>query len=102
MSPAAANRIQTPGPGTHEITQKDMAMTRMNNTRQVFSKTDRFKHTGPVLPGIDTGVPGPGAYGAEDKLCIGQYKVGAGRRARTTPRWTLRAKIPLEFAKTSC
>merc|ERR1719424_420966 len=99
-SPAAKNRVAPPGPGTHDVGLKDMLLTRPNNVRQVFSKTDRFKHNGPILPGIDTGVPGPGSYEAHDKLCMGQYRVGAGRRARTTPRWSLRQKVPLEIAKT--
>merc|ERR1711907_574886 len=77
-SPAAANRVAPPGPGTHDIGAKDLKLTRPNNANTKFAKTDRFKHIGPVLPGIDTGVPGPGSYEADSKICLGKYIVGTG------------------------
>merc|ERR1719160_1117326 len=80
-SPAAKNRVATPGPGTHTVGDKDMRLLRPAAAKWSFSKTDRFKHIGPALPGTDTGFPGPDAYDGFNKICLANYQFGHGKRA---------------------
>uniref|UniRef100_A0A7S3U0C7 Uncharacterized protein n=1 Tax=Strombidinopsis acuminata TaxID=141414 RepID=A0A7S3U0C7_9SPIT len=99
-SPATRHRINVPGPGTYNNGKKDEALVKVNNVRSAWSTRPRFLKEGAFFNASEEyNVPGPGSYLVDKKRTMGQYKVG---REPATPRWTMRRRPPLEFAKITC
>eukprot|EP00440_Ansanella_granifera_P047175 gb/GFBE01051093.1/.p1 GENE.gb/GFBE01051093.1/~~gb/GFBE01051093.1/.p1 ORF type:complete len:143 (+),score=13.34 gb/GFBE01051093.1/:1-429(+) len=99
-SPAAMNRVAVPGPGAYTMSPRAQEIIKPVNSRFAMPKKPRFAKEGALFsPGIESQVPGPGTYNAHDTACIGKYKVG---KVADPPKWTMRGRPIMEFAKTSC